>query len=90
VDWTGLTTFKEEDNIPYKYGNRYFTIEEGVDENKIYTTVNIDNEEMNVHKTVNFYEPAFRNLKAAHPHHAYIVEPIPKEELDEYIKLFYW
>lgn len=32
----------------------------------------------------------YRNLKNAHPKHCYIVEPIPKEKLAEYIKLFYW
>ena len=26
VDWTGLTTFYPEDNVPYKYGDKYFKI----------------------------------------------------------------
>lgn len=29
-------------------------------------------------------------LRDAHPHHCYIAEPIPKERLGHYIKLFYW
>lgn len=29
-------------------------------------------------------------LGEQHPHHAYIVEPIPKERLGHFIKLFYW
>lgn len=29
-------------------------------------------------------------LGEQHPHHAYIVEPIPKERLSHFIKLFYW
>ena len=32
----------------------------------------------------------YRTLKCAHPHHCYMVEPIPREKLAYYIKLFYW
>lgn len=72
VDWTGLKTLHDEDNEPYKYGNRYFKILEPVFENGTVTSAK------------------YRLLKNAHPHHCYMVEPIPKEKLDYYIKLFYW
>lgn len=84
VDWTGLTTFRDEDNIPYKYGNRYFTITEGVDNTKLVTSTEVDGQ------TINFYEPAYRNLKIAHPNHTYLIEPIPREKLGHFIRLFYW
>ena len=32
----------------------------------------------------------YRLLGKAHPHHCYIVEPIPRELLGHFIKLFYW
>lgn len=31
-----------------------------------------------------------RGLGKAHPHHCYYVEPIPREKLANFIKLFYW
>lgn len=34
--------------------------------------------------------PTYRELKAAHPTHCYITEPIPQEHLSHFIKLFYW
>lgn len=70
VDFTGLTTYREEDNIPYKYGNRYFTIIGAPEDGEVI--------------------PTYENLKFAHPHHTYIVEPIPKEKLGYFIRLFYW
>ena len=72
VDWTGLKTLHDEDNEPYKYGNRYFKILEPVFEGDTVTSAK------------------YRLLKNAHPHHCYMVEPIPREKLDYYIKLFYW
>lgn len=36
------------------------------------------------------YSPYFRNLKEAHPNHTYIVEPIPREKLGYFIRLFAW
>lgn len=32
----------------------------------------------------------FKGLGEVHPEHCYYVEPIPKEKLDYFIKLFYW
>lgn len=71
VDWTGLKTHHLRDNVPYKYGNRYFKILEP------YTK---DGE-----KGI-----CYRVLKDAHPKHCYMVEPIPRQKLAHYIKLFYW
>lgn len=34
--------------------------------------------------------PAYNLLKNSHPHHTYIVEPIPKERLGYFIRLFYY
>jgi hypothetical protein len=39
---------------------------------------------------MSFYHPTYRVLKNAHPHHAYIIEPIPRERLGHFIRLFYW
>ena len=35
-------------------------------------------------------EDAIKGLGKAHPHHCYYVEPIPRQKLGHYIKLFYW
>ena len=85
VDWTGLTTFNPEDNADYKYGNRYFTIEEGIDNTSPFAEIILPGNE-----NYQIYNPTYRNLKAAHPQHAYIVEPIPREKLGHFIRLFYW
>lgn len=77
VDWTGLTTFNKDDDEPYKYGNRYFKILE-----KTNTVTGAYG--------LSWNECGYRILKKAHPRHCYIAEPIPKEHLAHYIKLFYW
>ena len=74
VDFTGLKTYRKKENEDYKYGNRYFTIL-GAPEPILGT----DN-----------YEPTYENLSFSHPKHTYIVEPIPKEKLGYFIRLFYW
>lgn len=38
----------------------------------------------------NEYSPHLRNLKESHPKHTYMVEPIPREKLGYFIRLFYW
>lgn len=69
VDWTGLKTASpNEDEVSYKYGNRYFKILE-------------TDEEKNI---------SYRLLKTAHPRHTYYVEPIPRQRLAHYIKMFHW
>ena len=81
VDWTGLTTYNKEDNEKFKYGDKYFKIIEPQESNLKQENNNIE--------TWNF-NPYFRELGCAHPKHTYIVEPIPKEKLSHFIKLFYW
>ena len=72
VDWTGLKTQNPEEDIPYKYGNKYFKI-----------AMAKDGEE-------DLKEVEYLDLNDKHPSHAFIVEPIPKEKLGHYIRLFYW
>ena len=84
VDWTGLTTYKKKDNEDFKYNNRYFKIIEPQPENAAlsnccYSTTSGWN-----------FSPYFRDLGCSHPHHTYIVEPIPREKLGYFIKLFFW
>lgn len=38
----------------------------------------------------NEYEPQYKFLKNSHPKHTYLIEPIPREELGYFIRLFYW
>ena len=85
VDWTGLTTYKKDDNDKFKYGEKYFKIIEPRPENLETTSGCIygPTEDWN-------FAPFFRDLKCAHPNHTYIVEPIPREKLSYFIKLFYW
>lgn len=86
VDWCGLETYHREDNDKYKYGNRYFTILE----------MNPDNAGKDPIKPSWYYEgdwnyePFERRLGASSPRHCYYVEPIPREKLGYFIKLFYW
>lgn len=81
VDWTGLTTHHIADNEPYKYSNRYFKIlEQGAEHTN----------GANPPVPLGYYDVEYRLLKNAHPNHCYIVEPIPREKLAHYIRLFYW
>ena len=84
VDWTGLKTYNKDDNEEYRYGNRYFTILEPNLNNE-----NLDSTDENDLKKWN-YEPVYKNLTSAHPKHTYLVEPIPREKLGYFIRLFYW
>lgn len=36
------------------------------------------------------HTPTYIDLKNAHPKHMYLVEPIPREKLGHFIRLFYW
>lgn len=84
VDWTGLTTYDKNDNDKFKYGDKYFKIIEPREENIRQGICSFGDPE-----TWNFH-PYFRELTCAHPNHTYIVEPIPREKLAHFIKLFYW
>jgi hypothetical protein len=72
VDWTGLRTHNEVENISHKYGNKYFKIIEAGE--------SVDGVVI----------PDYVDLKDKHPKHAFIAEPIPRELLGHYIRLFYW
>ena len=75
VDWTGLKTQNINDENNYKYGNRYFKTK-----SSITTTLN----------EIEINEPQYNELGDKHPKHAFIVEPIPREKLGDYIRMFYW
>lgn len=84
VDWTGLTTYDIDDNEPYKYGDKYFKIIEPQEENlKKQSCCLTSPEDWN-------FNPYIRDLGCAHPKHTYIVEPIPRQRLAHFIKLFFW
>lgn len=85
-----------------RYNVQRLTIEQAVDWVSL-TTLN--REDNKTHKYGNKYVDIlegidFKNenspkgkyhiLKNAHPHHLYYVEPIPKEKLGHFIRLFYW
>lgn len=53
--------------------------------NKYFKRVKIDIDSKTTDITVKL-----EDLKDAHPKHCYIVEPIPKERLGHFIKLFFW
>lgn len=61
-----------------------------------YTTLKADKVSFNLHldnilwKDTILSADTLLPLKDAHPHHCYYVEPIPREKLGHYIKLFYW
>lgn len=82
VDWTGLTTYNSEDNDLYKYGNKYFKI--------IETSKNNEGDSCNYNRDDWDFQPYLRELGCAHPRHTYIVEPIPREKLGYFIRLYYW
>ena len=75
VDWTGLKTQNINDENNYKYGNKYFKTKSSI-------TTALNEIEIN--------EPQYNELGDKHPKHAFIVEPIPREKLGDYIRMFYW
>lgn len=76
VDWINLKTFNEKDNEKFKYGKRYVSILE---------TEKLNNSTINQGK---YFQPKQRLLKDSHPNHLYFVEPIPKEQVVRYLKMF--
>lgn len=84
VDWTGLTTHHSYDNESYKYGNRYFKILEQSGKQKE-VKYGENNESI-----LTYNDFGYRVLKDAHPHHCYMVEPVPRQRLGHFIKTFYW
>ena len=84
VDWTGLKTFKKEDQSDYKYGKRYFKILNQKQRNKKLSSSNLLPETID-----NLEDELLTDLTYSHPNHCYIVEPIPQEKLSDFIRLFY-
>lgn len=82
VDWCGMKTYKEPDELEYKYGNRYFTILQNTISN-MGKDWKKDSEDWN-------YGVQAQLLGKSHPRHTYYVEPIPREKLGDFIRLFYW
>lgn len=78
VDWTGLKPYNLNDEKEYKYGNKYFKL----------PSLELPGEGTN--KGNRFKKFVAMDLKDKHPNHTYIVEPIPKEKLGDFIKMFYW
>ena len=83
VDWTGLTTQNPEDNSDYKYGNRYFK-RKNINEKVVKETLTTESGEK-----IDIYEMNYATLGNQHPNHAYIVEPIPRELLGNFIRTFF-
>lgn len=74
VDWTGLRVQNRDEEKEYKYGTRYVSILE--------PSAGATSEEP--------LAPTIKHLKTAHPEYIYIAEPIPKDKLGHFIRLFYW
>lgn len=84
VDWCGMRPYKQGDEKKFKYGKKYFTIlERSSNITSDWKKIIENNENWD-------YDIKERNLGKAHPHHAYYVEPIPREKLGDFIRLFYW
>ena len=97
--------FRGQDG-PYSFRiNRYnvqrLSIENAVDWTGLKTESSSENEQYKygnryfkilepVYNQDEVVDVTYRHLKCAHPHHCYMVEPIPREKLEFYIKLFYW
>lgn len=79
VDWTGLKTVEEAENIPYKYGNKYFKI-----------ATSLENDDDKINGIDGMTTISYKELNGQHPSHTFIAEPIPREKLGHYIRLFYW
>lgn len=74
IDLCGLTTFNEEDDIPFKYANKYFK--------EISYTETIKDD-------VEYKQPNYLDLPM-HPNFCYYIQPIPRKLLGKFIRHFYW
>lgn len=82
----------DETTYPYSEDK---TLPELGDEAINYTSVDADKVGFNLHLNDKDWAAivkgnAFKGLGKAHPHHCYYVEPIPRQKLAHYIKLFFW
>lgn len=84
VDWCDLKTYNRDDEEDYKYGSRYFTMLKTENPSGVLWSDYIQ------HHDDWSYDIKNIKLGKRHPHHAYYVEPIPREKLGYFIRLFYW
>lgn len=94
-NWEGKNETGHKENYPYEDWN---TIKEEYDSHRIKsgdwfmqnlrTSFNLHLDKLGP----TIFNNVFRYdlLGEAHPHHCYYVEPIPRQKLGHYIKLFYW
>lgn len=76
VDWLGLKTYDESENDKFKYGKRYVGILETQSVNS-----SVENIGLNV-------QPEIRYLDQSQPNHLYFTEPIPRDSVVKYLKMF--
>jgi hypothetical protein len=95
VNWCGLTTQDLNDNVTYKYDNKYFkrvgdidgsSIDRLVSNNEI-KSLSVDDLQDTVAEMLSGHE-SFDDLGPCHPKHCYMIEPIPREKLGDYIRTF--
>lgn len=92
VDFTGLKTQDLNEDSDYKYGLRYFKILTK-DNNKpenVDIINRIDENGNNKTTTITINKPKYSLLEEKHPSHTFIAEPIPREHLGHFIRMFYW
>ena len=92
VDFTGLKTQDLNEDSSYKYGLRYFKIlTKDNDEQENVNIINgTDENGNNKTITIAINKPKYSLLEEKHPSHAFIAEPIPRERLGHFIRMFYW
>ena len=89
-----LPADKDWDGNSYPYSDRPFENLESslyntlisADADKVGFNLHLDNAVL----SAVVIEDTIKGLGKAHPHHCYYVEPIPRQKLGHYIKLFYW
>lgn len=94
VDWTSMkvdlscdgdssgTISDADEDEKYKYGTHYFKVATAGDEIEagFYSDGN----------QIKFYSTDLNLLIKKHPSHAFVVEPIPRHKLGDFIRMFYW
>ena len=75
IKWCNLTTENIIDDPFYKYDKKYFKV--------------IDFEKSK-QELLNSTELQYCDMTEIHPHHCLMIEPIPRQRLDHYIRIFYW
>lgn len=80
--------WKEGDYNYYKEDGTWY--KDGVERDADKVAYNLNLKQVSFNEILDSANTDLTNLDFAHPHHCYIAEPIPKERLGHYIKLFYW